>query len=104
MGRHIDTIPKDSMKALCDWPWPGNVRELENLMERSVILSEGKILRVPLSELKSGTETGDHTLDNAEPSTLSEFFAKPRGCSQGPAELHTDWASSALRSNRRCSD
>ena len=53
MDRHIETIPKETMKALIDWYWPGNVRELENLMERSVILSEGKALRVPLSELRT---------------------------------------------------
>jgi DNA-binding NtrC family response regulator len=29
----------------------GNVRELENVVERSVILTEGKTWRVPLSEL-----------------------------------------------------
>jgi len=39
MERHIETIPKETIKALMEWPWPGNVRELENLMERSVILS-----------------------------------------------------------------
>jgi formate hydrogenlyase transcriptional activator len=37
--------------------WPGNVRELENLIERAVILSPGKVLRVPLTELKPSRET-----------------------------------------------
>jgi formate hydrogenlyase transcriptional activator len=32
---------------------PGNVRELENLIERSVILSRGPTLRVPLAELRA---------------------------------------------------
>jgi formate hydrogenlyase transcriptional activator len=70
MDRYIETIPKETMKALMQWEWPGNVREVENLMERSVILSEGNALRVPLSELrtqsKSRTEEGDRTLDTAE--------------------------------------
>jgi transcriptional regulator with PAS, ATPase and Fis domain len=35
MERQIETIPKETMKALTAWSWPGNVRELENLMERS---------------------------------------------------------------------
>ena len=51
MDRPIETVPKETMEALTEWSWPGNVRELENLMERSVILSEGNALRVPLSEL-----------------------------------------------------
>jgi formate hydrogenlyase transcriptional activator len=28
MDRHIETIPKETMKALTNWDWPGNVREL----------------------------------------------------------------------------
>src|SRR5499425_3739615 len=40
------------MDALTNYPWPGNVRELENLLERAVLLSPGKDLRVPLGELK----------------------------------------------------
>ena len=43
MNRHIESIPKETMEALTAWPWPGNIRELENLMERSVILSGGKV-------------------------------------------------------------
>lgn len=52
MGREIDSIPAETMRALVSWPWPGNVRELENFIERSVILSRGPALRAPLSELR----------------------------------------------------
>jgi formate hydrogenlyase transcriptional activator len=45
------------MDALANYSWPGNVRELENLIERAVLLSPGKELRVPISELKSVTLT-----------------------------------------------
>ena len=48
MNKKIDTIPADTMNALINWHWPGNVRELANFMERSVILSQGPVLRVPL--------------------------------------------------------
>ena len=41
------------MAALVSWPWAGNVRELENFIERSVILSRGPELRVPLAELRA---------------------------------------------------
>jgi len=46
-------VPADAMDALTNYAWPGNVRELENLLERAVLLSPGKELRVPLGELKS---------------------------------------------------
>ena len=52
MDKVIDTIPNATMDALTTWQWPGNVRELKNFIERSVILSEGKVLRVPVSELR----------------------------------------------------
>ena len=49
------------MTALQLHSWPGNVRELENLVERSVILSRGTILEVPLGELtlRGGGTTSD---------------------------------------------
>jgi formate hydrogenlyase transcriptional activator len=52
MGKQIDKIPVDTLRALSEWQWPGNVRELENFIERSVILSRGPGLRVPLSEIR----------------------------------------------------
>jgi formate hydrogenlyase transcriptional activator len=84
MDRHIESIPKESMKALCEWAWPGNVRELENLMERSVILTEGNALRVPLSELSSAGESGDHTLDNAERQHILRVLREAGGVLSGP--------------------
>ena len=52
MHRVIESVPTSSMQALVNWHWPGNVRELENFIERSVILTEGPALQVPLAELK----------------------------------------------------
>ncbi len=48
-------VPADAMDALVNYAWPGNIRELENLIERAVLLSPGKELRVPLAELKQAT-------------------------------------------------
>jgi formate hydrogenlyase transcriptional activator len=68
MGRQIDKIPSDTMRALVSWQWPGNVRELENFMERSVILSSGSSLRAPLAEIRpdAGTAAGSATLEEVE--------------------------------------
>lgn len=52
MNKQIDNISSEAMNALMRWHWPGNVRELENFIERSVILSEGTSLSVPLAELR----------------------------------------------------
>src|SRR6266480_4881314 len=51
MNKPIEGIPESTMQALEGWHWPGNIRELENFIERSVILTQGPILRVPIGEL-----------------------------------------------------
>ncbi len=87
MNRFIETIPTSTMKALQQWHWAGNVRELENLMERSVILSEGHFLRVPLSELSnpaSKTERTEHNLDDAERRHIIRVLRETRGVLSGP--------------------
>ena len=53
LNKSVVYIPADAMDALVHYSWPGNVRELENLMERAVLLSPGKELRIPLGELKA---------------------------------------------------
>jgi formate hydrogenlyase transcriptional activator len=58
MQKHIETIPAATMKALTNWEWPGNIRELENFVERAVILTRGKSLEAPITELrKSGADS-----------------------------------------------
>ncbi|MGC2608136.1 MAG: sigma 54-interacting transcriptional regulator, partial [Silvibacterium sp.] len=52
MQKRIDSIPAAVMKGLKSWEWPGNIRELENLVERAVILTRGRSLEAPLSELR----------------------------------------------------
>ena len=43
-NKSINGFSDQVSKELVDYSWPGNVRELENLMERSVLLSTGKII------------------------------------------------------------
>jgi formate hydrogenlyase transcriptional activator len=52
MQKKIDAIPVSVSKGLTAWDWPGNIRELENFIERAVILTRGKSLEAPLSELR----------------------------------------------------
>jgi len=42
------------MEALVRYSWPGIIREQQNLIEHSVILSPGPLLRVPLADLHPG--------------------------------------------------
>jgi formate hydrogenlyase transcriptional activator len=64
MQKKIESVPSAAMKALTAWEWPGNIRELENFIERAVILTRGKALEVPLTELrKAETKTATDPVD-----------------------------------------
>ena len=71
LNKEVEYIPADAMDALSNYSWPGNIRELENLLERAVILSPGKELRVPLSELKSATLAAAAGADSSSSFTSS---------------------------------
>jgi formate hydrogenlyase transcriptional activator len=60
MNRHVEVIPNETLEALRRYAWPGNVRELANLIERAMILSKGRMLEVPLAELKARRARGDY--------------------------------------------
>src|SRR5579864_8073775 len=69
MGKQIETIPSETIRALVSWSWPGNVRELENFMERAVILSHGPRLRASLAEIRADaaeTPNNGATLEEVE--------------------------------------
>jgi formate hydrogenlyase transcriptional activator len=70
MKKTINTIPSETMDTLCRYRWPGNIRELQNVIERAVILTTGRILKVPLTELKPhaapASSKKHETLEEAE--------------------------------------
>jgi formate hydrogenlyase transcriptional activator len=86
MNKQIEIIPSATMNALVNWDWPGNVRELENLMERSVILSEGRVLTAPLAELRTGHEgvDSDGTLESLERQYIIRVLRDTAGVIAGP--------------------
>jgi two-component system response regulator PilR (NtrC family) len=42
--RQVLEIGPDTIDLLMDYDWPGNVRELENVIERAVVLTPGRVL------------------------------------------------------------
>jgi DNA-binding NtrC family response regulator len=54
LGSTVESISDAAMQRLIAYHWPGNVRELENVLERSMVLANGKVL-----------EAGDVKLDTA---------------------------------------
>ena len=46
LGKQITRISQEAMASLVAFDWPGNIRELENVIERSVINSNGSVLKL----------------------------------------------------------
>jgi formate hydrogenlyase transcriptional activator len=56
-GKRESDVPMETMEVLSRYHWPGNVRELQNVIERAVILSPGRVLRLSLDELAPLSQT-----------------------------------------------
>ncbi|MEH6680271.1 MAG: sigma 54-interacting transcriptional regulator [Sediminicola sp.] len=44
-GRNVSSVSSKVLQQLKSYLWPGNVRELEHLIERSILLNEGNMLK-----------------------------------------------------------
>jgi len=64
MGKKITKVPRKAMEVLQRHTWPGNIRELRNVIEHSVILTSGEMLK--LSSL------GDSPTRDGQAVTLAE--------------------------------
>jgi formate hydrogenlyase transcriptional activator len=86
MKKRIETIPTETMNTLVNWTWPGNVRELENMIERSVILSQGPILTVPLGELRLAVRNSHHdgSLESVRRENIVRVLRETGGVLAGP--------------------
>ncbi|MCG3120824.1 MAG: Anaerobic nitric oxide reductase transcription regulator NorR [bacterium] len=67
MGKGITGIKQKALEKLQRYDWPGNVRELANILERAVILCQGRFLQE--EELRG---FGEHKPASVEPITLEE--------------------------------
>jgi formate hydrogenlyase transcriptional activator len=88
MNRSIESIPSAAIDALADYDWPGNIRELQNLIERSVILSPGRVLQVVLPETaKSSTPSprSSRPIETGERERIFEALRAADGRVAGPS-------------------
>jgi formate hydrogenlyase transcriptional activator len=69
LNKVVEYVPADAMTALANYSWPGNIRELENFIERAVLLSPGKELRIPISELLNETGAPSTAISSPRSST-----------------------------------
>jgi len=62
LNKKIIGLSVKALESLKLYSWPGNVRELKHLMERSVLLASGSVIKdVSLPELQTGNSTSSQS-------------------------------------------
>jgi formate hydrogenlyase transcriptional activator len=83
-GKTFRRVSRQTLDALQSYPWPGNVRELQNVIERSVILSD----------------TDEFTVDESWLSPRGRQLGTGVGLSSSLAEHEKALVEDALRASR----
>jgi DNA-binding NtrC family response regulator len=88
MSRDLITIEPAALKHLERFEFPGNVRELENMIERAIVIGNGK--EIKLKDLPLGKEVTDTTvesLDEMEKRHIERFLQSTNGTSHAQQGL-----------------
>jgi len=93
MGKQIESIDPASMDYLLKRQWPGNVRELRHVVERAMILCDGRILHIDTGEVAVDLQTSEPSptcsealppLRALEAEHIRRALQKTGGIIQGP--------------------
>jgi len=87
LNKVVEYVPAEAMIALANYSWPGNVRELENFIERAVLLSPGKELRIPISELLNEPESPSTIISSPRTTTTHDGNSSKEAAA--PASIST---------------
>lgn len=77
MNKEPITIEEQALKRMMEFDYPGNVRELENMIERAIVIGDGKKIR--LSDLPLAKESviaGYESLEDLEKAHISQILNK----------------------------
>ncbi len=80
--REAESIAADAAQRLLSHTWSGNIRELQNVIEKAVILSEGKTLKLKdlsLNTPSKSSSSSSQTLEEAEEKTIRDALARCNG-------------------------
>lgn len=89
IGKKIESINPKVLEMMMSYNWPGNVRELANLLERAIILCEGRVLQgnhIGISIRPPSIETEEKlaTLEDSERLHIISALQKTGGVVGGP--------------------
>lgn len=77
MNRQLLTIDAGALKRLQEFNFPGNIRELENMIERAIVVGNGK--KITLKDLpleKTIVTTSAESLDDFEKAFILQILTK----------------------------
>ena len=95
MDKNVSHISADAMKMLVCYDWPGNIRQLENIIQRSVILCQGKTL------LPEHISSLDISPQEDIPKTVLELKKKKKNLRiQSVEDIEKMFVMEALKRNR----
>lgn len=80
LGKHITGVTPPTLRTLSAYAWPGNIRELANVIERSVINTQGETLSIldlhDAPKSKSESEPSFETLETMERNYITTVLDK----------------------------
>ena len=76
MAKSVDSISRQTMERLKQYPWPGNVRELRNLVERAMIGCDGRSLTIELPADAPGPAPVPVMLEEVERKHIREVLER----------------------------
>lgn len=77
MNKPLISIEPAALKRLEEFSYPGNIRELENMIERAIVVGNGR--KITLKDLPIGRETvatSVESLDDLEKNHISQILSK----------------------------
>jgi DNA-binding NtrC family response regulator len=80
---------KEAIKTLTEYPWPGNVRELQNVIHRSLLLSNGEVIEpsdLPI-DFSAGREKPGRRLEEVERNHILNTLREANGQRRKAAEV-----------------
>jgi DNA-binding NtrC family response regulator len=82
-AKRITGFDRDAMAAMMEYTWPGNVRELEHVIERSVLMARGAVVKHEDLGLRGRPDGAarleEMTLEDAEKYLIKKALARSQG-------------------------